>query len=76
MREETNPTVATQDRAVFQIRTIAQDGIQRQLILTDKRAGAIVLMPIVAKRENLGQRYDKNARFSVKMLIEFCISPS
>jgi hypothetical protein len=28
---------------------IAQDGIERQLILTNKRTGAVVLMPILAK---------------------------
>ena len=49
MCEETNPTVAATDRAVHQIRTIAQDGIQRELILTNERKGAIVLVPILAK---------------------------
>ncbi len=76
MREETNSAAATTDRTVFQIRTIAQDGIEPELILTNKRKGAVVLMPILAKRENLGDGYDKNARFSVKMLILCCISSS
>ena len=49
MREETNSTVATLDRTVFQIRTIAQDGIEPELILTNKRTGAVVLVPILAK---------------------------
>ena len=76
MGKEANPTVAATYRAVYQIRTIAQDSIQRELILTNKRTGAIVLMPILAKRENLGDGYDKNAKFSVKMLIWFCIPSS
>ena len=49
MRQEAYPAVATANRAVLQIRTIAQDGIQRVLILTNKRIGAAVLMPILAK---------------------------
>ena len=76
MCEEANPAVATKDRTVFQIRTIAQDGIQLELILTNKRTSSIVLMPVLAKRENFGAGYDKNAKFSVKMLIDLCISSS
>ncbi|MDA1052602.1 MAG: hypothetical protein O3C40_19270 [Planctomycetota bacterium] len=76
MRQEADPTVAAANRAVLQIRTIAQDGIQRVLILTDKRIGAVVLVPILAKRENFRDRYDKIARFSVTMLIGFCIPSS
>lgn len=76
MREEANPAMATAGRTAFQVRMIAQDGIERKLILTNERASPIALMPILAKRENFGQRYDKNARFSVKMLILFCISSS
>jgi hypothetical protein len=76
MRQEADPAMATADRTVFQIRMIAQDDIKRQLILTNKRPSAIVLMPIVVERENFGQRYDKNARFSVRMLIGLCISSS
>jgi len=76
MRQEADPTVAAANRAVLQIRTIAQDGIQRVLILTNKRIGAVVLMPILAKRENFRDRYDKIARFSVTMLIGFCITSS
>jgi len=76
MREEANPTVAAPHRAVLQIRTITQDGIQRDLILTNKRNGAVVLVPILAKRENFRDGYNKTTRFSVKMLICFCISSS
>ena len=76
MREETNPAMATGNRTVFQIGTITQDGIERELILTNKRKSAIVLMPVLAKRENFGDGYDKNAKFSVKMLIVLSISSS
>jgi hypothetical protein len=76
MGEETNPTVRAAYCAVRQIRTITQDGIQRELILTNKRTGAVVLVPILVKRENFRDGYDKIARFSVKMLIGFCISSS
>ena len=76
MRQKADPTMAAVDRTACQTGMIAQDGIERQLILTNERASAIILMPIVAKRKNFGQRYDKNARFSVKMLICLCISSS
>lgn len=76
MRQEANPTVAAMDRTACQTGTIAQDGIERDLILTNKRTNAVVLMPIGAKRENFAGGDDKNARFSVKMLIVFCISSS
>ncbi len=76
MSEEANPTVAAEYRAVRQIRTITQDGIQRELILTNKRTGAVVLVPILVKRENFRDGYDKIAKFSVKILICFCISSS
>lgn len=76
MSKETNPTVAAANRAVRQIRTITQEGIQRELILTNKRTAAVILMPILVKRENLRDGYDKIAKFSVKILICFCISSS
>jgi hypothetical protein len=76
MREEANFTMATGDRTACQIDMIAQNGIQRQLILTNKRSSAIVLMPIRAKRKDFPDGYDKNARFSVKMLIVLCMSSS
>ena len=76
VREEANPAVATKDRTLFQTRTTAQDGIERELILTNKRTGPIVLMPIFAKRKNFADGYDKTARFSVKMLSGLSISSS
>ena len=76
MREEANPTMAAGDRTACQIGMNAQDGIQRQLILTNKRTSAVILMPIRAKPKEFPDGYDKNARFSVKMLIVFCMSSS
>ena len=76
MRQEANPTMAAVDRTACQTGTIAQDGIQRELILTNKRTGAVVLMPILAKRKEFPDGYDKNARFSVKMLIVLSMSSS
>lgn len=76
MRQETNSAMAAVDRAAFQIGMSAQDGIQRELILANQRTSAVVLMPIRAKRETFPDGYDKNARFSVKMLSLLCISLS
>ena len=63
-------------RAVAQLGTIAQDRAQRELILTNKRLGTFVLVPILAKDENFRDGYRKIARFSVKMLIWFSITSS
>jgi len=76
MSEEANAAVATPHGAVLPIRMIAQDGIQRDLILTNKRKNPVVLIPILAKREKFRDGYGKTARFSVTMLICFCISSS
>ena len=67
MREEANPTMAASDRAVSQIGIFAQHGIQRLLILANKRTGAVVLVPIVAKRKKFRDGHYKNAKFSVKI---------
>lgn len=76
MREEANPTTAAADRTACQTRMRAQDGIQRQLILTNKQADAVVLMPISGIRKQFPDGYDKNAKLSVRMLMVFCMSPS
>jgi hypothetical protein len=76
MSEEANSAVATTHGAVLPIRMIAQDCIQRELILTNKRSGAVVLVPILAKREKFRDGYNKTAKFSVTMLIVCCISSS
>ena len=76
MCKEANPAVAAAHGAALQISTIPQGRIQRQLILTNKRTGAVVLMPILAKRENFRDGYRKTVAFSVKMLIVLSISSS
>jgi hypothetical protein len=76
MRKEANSAVAAAHRAVLQIRTLPQRGIQRDLILTNERLGAIVLVPILAKSKNFRDGYRKIIRFSVKMSIVWCISSS
>ena len=76
MREEADPTTAAVDRTASQTGMLAQDGIQRQLILTNKQTGTVVLMPIRAKRKEFPDGDDKNARFSVKMLSVLGISSS
>ncbi len=76
MRQEANSTVAAGDRTACQTGMIAQDGIQRELILTNKPTDAVVLMPIRAKRKEFPDGYDKNDRFSVRMLSLLCMSSS
>ena len=76
MCEEANPAVTAVHRAVPQLRTRPQDGIQGQLILTNERLGAVVLVPILAKSKNFRDGYSKSDRLSVKRLIVFCMSSS
>jgi hypothetical protein len=76
MREEAYAAVATSHRAVPQVRTVSQEGIQRDLILTNERLGAIVLVPILAKSKNFRDGYSKITRFSVTILIGLGISSS
>ena len=76
MREETNATVTAPHRAFLQFRTICQQGIESELILSNERTSAVMLMPIFSKRENFGDSHHQMAKFSVKMLIVFCMSSS
>ncbi len=76
MSEEANPAVAAAYRAGLQIRTIPQDGIQRELILTDKRISTLALVPILRKSENLLESYNIKARLSVMMRILLCMTSS
>jgi hypothetical protein len=69
MREEANPAVRAENCAPAKLGMGLQDRVQRGLILPYKRAGAIVLMPICAKRENLLDGYDKKARLSTIIFI-------
>ena len=76
MRQEADPTTAAADRTACQTGMLAQDGIQRQLTLTNKRKDANVLMPFWRNRKEFPDGYDKKAKFSVRILIVFCMSPS
>ncbi len=76
VREEANPAVAAPYRAVPQLRTPPQDGVQGELILTNERLSAVVLVPILAKSKNFRDGYSKNDRLSVKMLIVSSMSSS
>jgi hypothetical protein len=67
MRQKANPAVRAADDATPQLGMGLQDRVQSGLILTDKRVGAIVLVPVIAKRENFPDRYDKKARLSLTM---------
>ena len=51
MRQKANSTVAAVDGTPCQTGMIAQDGIERELILTNKRTSAIVPVPIRAKQK-------------------------
>ena len=76
MRQEANPAVAAGHGALSPIRTIAQGRIECQLILTNKRADAVILVPIFAKRKKFRDGDNKNERFSVKILIVSSMSSS
>ena len=76
MREETNLALAAEYRAVPQRRTLSQDGVQGELILTNERPGTVLLVPIPAKSKNFRDGYRKSDRLSVKMLIVLCMSSS
>lgn len=76
MRQEANPAMAAKHRTACQTGMIAQDGIERELILTNKRISAVLPVPIRPKRKEFPDGYDKNARFSVKMLSVLDISSS
>ena len=76
MRQEANPAMAAGHRATCQTGMIAQDGIERELILTNKRISEVVPVPIRPKRKEFPDGYDKNARFSVRILSVLYISSS
>ena len=65
MRQKPDPAVRAESHAVLQSRMGPQYRVQRDLILPDKRPGAIEFMPIRAKRENSLDGDDKKARLSV-----------
>ena len=65
MRQKPDPAMRAECHAVLQSRMGPQYRVQRDLILPDKRPGAIEFMPIRAKRENSLDGDDKKARLSV-----------
>jgi hypothetical protein len=72
MREKANPAIHALRYATLQIRMRLQDRIQLDLILPDKRLGAIGLVPIPLKRENFLDGDNKKTRLSVITWIVFC----
>ena len=67
--------MAARNHTVLQIRTISQQSIQSDLILTNEWSCAVVLMPILAKRKNFRDGYNKIAKFteSVLVLVKTCL---
>ena len=69
MRQKANPAVDAVHDALLKFGMRHQHRVKRRLILPNKRLGAIVLMPIRAKREKLVDRDDKKTKLSVIMEI-------
>ena len=65
MRQKPDSAVRAESHAALQPRMGPQYRVQRDLILPDKRPGAIEFMPIRPKRENFLDGDDKKARLSV-----------
>jgi hypothetical protein len=76
MSEKADPAVATAHQAPAQFGMLPQNRPQRDLILTNKRPGRIVPVPVGARLVNLLEAYEKKARFCVIMRIVFCMSSS
>ena len=74
--KKANPAVRAVRPAAAKLGMGLQDRVQRGLILPDKRPGAIVLVPIRAKREKLLDGYGKKARPSVIISIVLCTPSS
>jgi hypothetical protein len=72
--EKPNPAVATAHDTAIQIAIVFQGRVECHLILTNKRTSAIVLVPILGKKENLLDGYGKKAKFSVTMRSSLGIS--
>jgi hypothetical protein len=76
MREEPNPAVLAVHCATGQLGTSLQNGVERDLILTNKRTSTLLLVPILGKRENLLDAYDEKARRSAMLRILSCMPSS
>ena len=70
------PQCRAANHATLKLGIGLQDRVQRGLILPDKRPGAIVLMPIGAKREKSLDGYGKKAKSSVILPIALHTSSS
>jgi len=67
VRKKPNAAVAAASGTVLQVWMVPQDRVQSELILTNKRVSAVVLVPIPRKGGNLLERYDNKPRVSVMM---------
>ena len=76
MSEKADPAVATAHQATAQFGMVPQNCPQRHLILTNKRPGRVVPVPVGPKNVNLLEGYEKKDRFCVMMWIVFSISSS
>jgi hypothetical protein len=74
--QELDPAVSAMGQTRAQLRLGLQNRLERGAILTDERVGAVILVPIRAKRENFLYRQDKKARLSVTMAIVLCTPSS
>jgi hypothetical protein len=64
MSEKANSAVTAASDATLPFRKGCEGGVQREQVLLNQRPGAIVLMPIRPKGEELPDRDDKKAKFS------------
>jgi hypothetical protein len=76
MRQEPYSAVDAGRHAASQFGMRHQHRVQGGQILSNKRVGAIVLVPIGAKREKLLDSDGKKARLSVRIAIELSTPPS
>ena len=68
MCKKANTAVYAMSNTAAKLRMRPQNCVQRRLILPNKRFDAVVLVPILTKREKLLDGYGKKARLSVIML--------
>jgi hypothetical protein len=76
MGEKADPAIATAHQATAQFGMASQNRPQRHLILTNKRPGRVVPVPVRPKNVNLLEGYEKKDRFCVTMRIVLSISSS
>lgn len=75
MGEKPDAAMATGNSTVLKVRIVTQNRVQNDLILTDKRDSAVVLVPILRKSENLLEGYDNKPSVSV-MMLRLCTTSS